>query len=104
MDANYTNWRSQEKEYFRNIYQSISTELVAEYLNMTTDKVAYIARLYKFKKSNDVQKGRRLVKLFVNDVEQHRAIVSNKKTIETINGWLKLYPKNKYLIYYTITI
>ena len=104
MNTNYTNWKQAEKEYFKTLYQSISTELVAEYLSISVEKVAYIARLFNIKKLNDVQIGKRLVKLFVNDVEQHRAIVSTKKTMEQINTWLKLYPRNKYLIYYTITI
>ena len=109
MDANYTNWRSQEKEYFRNIYQSISTQLVAEYYNIPIYTVRKIANHFKIKKENipnfqDSKQGGRLVKLYVNDILQHSAFVSKKRTLEVVNTWLKLYPKNKYIIYYTITI
>jgi zona occludens toxin (predicted ATPase) len=107
--ANYTNWRSEEKKYFEELYTTIATELVAEYYKTTVVRIRSIANFYNVRKKHiaqfvDAKRGGSLVKLYVNDVEQHSLIVSKKRTMEVVNTWLRLYPKNKYSIYYTITL
>lgn len=107
--ANYTNWRSEEKKYFEELYTTIATELVAEYYKTTVVKIRRIAYFFRIKKGyiyplRNNANGTRLLKLYINDVEKHSLIVSKGKTMDTVNTWLKLYPKNKYKIYYTITL
>jgi hypothetical protein len=47
----------------------------------------------------------KVVSFYVNDQFKHSAIVRTNKEIRAkIDNWLKLYPKGKHLIYYTIRL
>lgn len=47
---------------------------------------------------------RRQINFYVNNQLQHTRLGSINEVTKIVSSWIKLYPKNKYLIYYDILI